>query len=212
MLFAAQYDAAVANLRWGANAPEDTDAARDILIEAAAQCFSRLGVNKTTIEDVANDANVSRATVYRYFKDRDDLVLGVMLRQAEGHLKRMRTEIAKASTPGQALTEFIVLTARRSKIDPHIEMLFSTNLAGFSTRVAGASTALFSLITDFVRPVIEDAERDGLLRDGVTVDGAGEWTLRTILSMMSVDGPHGRSEKRIRELTETYFVPALFNT
>lgn len=201
----------MAKLRWGANAPDDTDAARDILIEAAAQTFAKIGVNKTTIEDVASAANVSRATVYRYFKDRDDLVLGVMLRQTEAHLRQILPKLTKAATPGLALTEFIVLTARRAKVDPHIEMLFSTNLVGFSTRVAGASGALFEMITEYIRPFIEEAQTNGELRDGITVEGAGEWTLRTTLSMMSVDGPQARTETGLRELLQTYFVPALFH-
>jgi AcrR family transcriptional regulator len=49
------------------------------LIEAAAECLARWGIAKTTVDDVARAAGVSRATVYRYFGGKDDLLLAVAL-------------------------------------------------------------------------------------------------------------------------------------
>ncbi|MBI1843295.1 MAG: TetR/AcrR family transcriptional regulator, partial [Actinobacteria bacterium] len=40
-------------LRWGAEAPTDSDQSRERLIDAAEACFERYGVMKTTVEDVA---------------------------------------------------------------------------------------------------------------------------------------------------------------
>ena len=68
--------------RWGAEAPEDAPAAKGRLVDAAAACFERYGVTKTSVEDIATEAHVSRATVYRYFEGgRDELVLCVGLRE-----------------------------------------------------------------------------------------------------------------------------------
>ena len=64
-------------LRWGDSAPSGAAAARDRLVDAAEACIDRFGVGKTTLDDVATEARVSRATVYRYFQNRDELVLEV---------------------------------------------------------------------------------------------------------------------------------------
>src|SRR3546814_9749490 len=53
---------------WRSDAPSSVDDARDRLIDAAETCFTRFGVAKTTLEDIATEAGVSRATVYRYFE------------------------------------------------------------------------------------------------------------------------------------------------
>ena len=48
---------------------------RTRILEAAVTCIERWGLAKTSLEDVANEAGLSRATVYRYFAGgRDELV------------------------------------------------------------------------------------------------------------------------------------------
>jgi AcrR family transcriptional regulator len=93
----------MARLRWGTQAPSDTDAARERLIDAAEASFLRYGVMKTTIEDVAAFANVSRATVYRYFAGREELILGVLLRSADQFFDRLGRRLGRAADNGEAL-------------------------------------------------------------------------------------------------------------
>lgn len=201
----------MAKLRWGANAPDDTRAAREILIDAAETCFQRFGVNKTTIEDVAATANVSRATVYRYFVDRDDLILGVVLREAERFLARMSSRVDRASNFGDGLVDFAAYTLRAVRADANLALLFAPEIAGVTTSVAGASKALFSMVTEFLRPYFEAAEKAGVLRPGLDLDDAAEWTLRTILSLMTVEGPRPRTEAQLKDFLRTFLVPVLLN-
>jgi len=43
---------------------------RELIIESAFACFRRQGLNKTTIVDIARAADISRSTVYEYFRDK----------------------------------------------------------------------------------------------------------------------------------------------
>ena len=201
----------MAKLRWGANAPDDTRAARELLIDAAETCFQRFGVNKTTIEDVAATAKVSRATVYRYFVDRDDLILGVVLREAERFLARMSSRVDRASNFGDGLVDFAAYTLRAVRADANLALLFAPEIAGVTTSVAGASKALFSMVTEFLRPYFEAANKAGVLRPGLDLDDAAEWTLRTILSLMTVEGPRPRTETQLKDFLRTFLVPVLLN-
>ena len=69
-------------MRWGTAAPGDADTARDLLLDAAEACFERSGISGTTMDDIAKQARVSRATVYRYFTGRDTVVAGVAAHEA----------------------------------------------------------------------------------------------------------------------------------
>jgi AcrR family transcriptional regulator len=201
----------VAKLRWGANVPDDTKAARELLIDAAEACFQRFGVGKTTVEDVAAAAKVSRATVYRYFADRDELILGVVLREAERFLNRMSTRVNRASNFGDGLVDFAAYTLRAVRADPNLALLFAPEMAGVTTSLAGASEALFTMVTEFLRPYFEASDKAGLLRPGIDLDDAAEWTLRTILSLLTVDGPRPRTESQVKDLLRTFLVPVLLN-
>jgi len=51
---------------------------RERLLQATYSCVARWGLAKTTVEDAAREAGVSRATVYRYFPGgRDELISAV---------------------------------------------------------------------------------------------------------------------------------------
>ena len=45
------------------------------IVDAALACFSRWGVAKTTLDDIAREAGCSRASVYRQFPGGKDVVL-----------------------------------------------------------------------------------------------------------------------------------------
>ena len=96
------------NLRWGDDAPADPEYAQDRLLDAAEACFGRFGIVKTTIEDVAKEASVSRATVYRYFSGRDEVVSGVILRATERYLEKVQLRIAGQPDLGGAVARVVV--------------------------------------------------------------------------------------------------------
>lgn len=56
----------------------DKNARRAGIVEAAAKVFVERGVTGTTVADIARAASVAQGTIYLYFKDKDDIVLGVV--------------------------------------------------------------------------------------------------------------------------------------
>ena len=44
-----------------------------IIIDAAIRRFSEYGYNKTTMAEIAEDAAMSAANLYRYFKNKQDI-------------------------------------------------------------------------------------------------------------------------------------------
>jgi len=199
----------MAKLRWGANVPSDTSSARQRLIDAAEDCFQRYGVSKTTIEDVAAAAKVSRATVYRYFDDRNELILGVLLREAGRFLGKLQARVDRSESLADAIVDGVLFTVKAVRADANLALLFAPEAAGLTTSIAGASEALFRTTADFLRPLFEGARESGQLREGIDLDEAAEWTLRIVLSLLTVEGARHRTDAQKRELLRTFLVPAL---
>ncbi len=82
------------------------------ILDATMICLSRVGVAKSTIDDVAREAGCSRATVYRYFTNRHALVAAAVDREV-AVLTAAVTEAARAADDLEdAVTAMFVAAAR----------------------------------------------------------------------------------------------------
>ena len=54
---------------------------RERLLETAYELFSRRGVRAVGIDDIVSEAGVARATLYRHFRSKDELVLAFLERR-----------------------------------------------------------------------------------------------------------------------------------
>ena len=195
---------------WRSDAPTTTEDARGRLVDAAEGCFRRFGVAKTTLDDIATEAGVSRATVYRYFDGgRDEIVLEVVLREARAFLNALGRRLDRERDLADAIAEGVMYTVASVEKSDHLALLFAPEVAGQTGSIAGASTALFELTTDFLRPLFDQARKSGQLRSGVASDDAAEFVLRLILSFLTVAGPKTRSHAKQREFLRVFVSGAL---
>lgn len=106
-------DAAPASVQNAPPAPDDADAR---ILAAAAEVIGAYGFRKTSMEDVARRAGVSRVTLYRRFADKDALVNAVVLREVRRSLAAIVTDLETLAAPeDQFVRGFVatVLVARR---------------------------------------------------------------------------------------------------
>ena len=55
-------------------APDDLRGTRHEIVDAAVRCFERYGPQRTSMRDIAEEAGISRRTLYRVFDDRSALI------------------------------------------------------------------------------------------------------------------------------------------
>ena len=80
---------------------------REVVVDAAAECFAALGIAATTVEDIARGAGVSRATVYRYVGGKQKLIGEVVMREAVAVVEHLHQETAKVSSTDDILRVFV---------------------------------------------------------------------------------------------------------
>ncbi|MDR3262237.1 MAG: TetR/AcrR family transcriptional regulator [Tannerella sp.] len=80
---------------------------RDILVDVARQLFARMGVDQTTMNDIAQASRKGRRTLYTYFKSKDDIYLAVVESELD-KLCRILWEIVARELPAdEKLITFI---------------------------------------------------------------------------------------------------------
>ena len=75
------------------------DADLEVALDAAAECYLRIGVARTTAADIARAAGISRATLYRRYGSHEAIFLAVLTRESEAmaadaraHLERLAVD------------------------------------------------------------------------------------------------------------------------
>jgi TetR/AcrR family fatty acid metabolism transcriptional regulator len=69
------------------------------ILAAAARLFATHRFHEARMEDIAALAEVGKGTLYRYFKDKEELYLALLAQAAEGLSQRLHAEVAAATGP-----------------------------------------------------------------------------------------------------------------
>jgi AcrR family transcriptional regulator len=77
------------------------------IIRAAAKRFARHGLNKTTLDEVARDIRIGKATIYHYFTSKDDLYFATLKWECENFIEQVKIILEKDSDSlTQKLTDY----------------------------------------------------------------------------------------------------------
>ncbi len=61
----------------------EREARRNLIIDAAIRLFARKPCTQVGMRDIASEAGMSAASIYRYFSDRDDLFVEALFRESK---------------------------------------------------------------------------------------------------------------------------------
>ncbi|WP_067813907.1 TetR/AcrR family transcriptional regulator [Actinomadura kijaniata] len=189
--------------------PTTADATRERIIDAAQECFGRFGVAKTTMEDVAAAAGLSRATVYRAVTGgREELILAVVLRDLRRFLDLLTERLRALPSVPDAIVEGCVDAVTFVRSDPTVARFLVPEAAGhMQAAVAGAAEHVLDLCCEHVRPYFALAQGRGLLRADIEVEGTVEFLFRIITSLIVMD--RDRDADGLRTFLRTYVVPVI---
>ncbi len=163
----------------GSIPPADT---RELIVESAYSCFSRQGLDKATIVDIARTAGVSRSTVYEYFPDKAAIVEAC----AESASERFYREMTRAMERGGSLEDklccaAVFVTQARRVIAT--EKYFDEDAVRLLLTKDAA--VLLRECVDFFKPYLSAARLTGEVRKDLDVEAAAEWFARILFSLFS---------------------------
>ena len=152
---------------------------RDRILDAAMLVFRRQGFRRSSIEQAAEAAGLTRQALYHHFKSKEELFRAVIERL---HDNALAAEIAAGEATekaGGSLADILIaeITARIREViaplegSPHIEELFSEHLLPardiyqkFSTRYAAQLASAIERVCRKQRLVLKDMSAPDLAR------------------------------------------------
>jgi TetR/AcrR family fatty acid metabolism transcriptional regulator len=97
------------------------EARRNQILDAAAKMFAEKGFHRATTKEIAQAAGVSEGTIYNYFANKGDLVIGIITRLAK--FDQLDGELAQAFQSDARSLLTTVFRDRTGRIDQNIEMV-----------------------------------------------------------------------------------------
>lgn len=85
-----------------------TDSYTDRILDAAYKLIKQHGLRRTTMADIVRASGVSKATLFRRFGNRKELLHSLMTREVVGFLSDLNDRIAQVTDPGERLVEIFV--------------------------------------------------------------------------------------------------------
>ena len=58
--------------------------------KAAMQCFEKYGLDKTTLDDIAQSIGLNKASLYYYYKNKEDIFIEVALKEGEDYIASLQ--------------------------------------------------------------------------------------------------------------------------
>jgi len=142
--------------------PDVTEERTQQILEAAVSAFVQSGIANTRMEDIAQEAGLSKATIYLYFKSKDELVFAIldsMLARelayanellaadlpVEEKIEKMAdivvADMAQIKPMASLYMEFIAQAARDESVRAILEKPFHEFLDVFSALIAQGVTS-----------------------------------------------------------------------
>ena len=80
---------------------------KELILSAAKKLFSRFGLEKTTMEDVAKAAGKGKSSLYYYFKSKEEVYAEVIRKEIAGLKATIRKAIEEEDDPYNKFTKFV---------------------------------------------------------------------------------------------------------
>ncbi len=87
-------------------------AIRDAIIDSARHVFSRFGYRKATMDSIARAARKGKSSIYYYFKNKEEIFLAVVEREANAVKEEIRNAISSTADPKEKLTIYVLTRMR----------------------------------------------------------------------------------------------------
>jgi AcrR family transcriptional regulator len=188
-------------------APTSTDDARERILAAAERCIDRHGIRKTTMDDVACEVGLSRPSVYRYFADRDDLLIELITRHARALLDRARKSIARQSSLPDQIVESVLYTAEHARRDPLTRHVIDPDATSLGRRMIASGTTEM-MRAEMWDPVLDAALANNELPPGLPRSDIHLWLGDvTLMVMRGLEDGEG-DVRRYRSIVRRFVVPA----
>jgi len=187
---------------------ERQELAVDRILEAAGRVFVRDGIRGARMGKIAEAAGCARATLYRYFPNKEALLHAYMVQVAKGFGEVLDDKLRGFRSLGDRLVEAVAVSVELIQEREEVAPFFSEEGLGLTAQLTSNAAAMREQLTHQIERESGSDRIQGALRDGVSAAEAAEWVTRAIFSFSMVPS-ETRTPPDLRKYLKKMLIPAL---
>lgn len=173
-----------------------SEVAADRILDAAAELFAQRAVAGVGMHEVAKAAGCSRATLYRYFENREALHTAFVHRETYRLHDTIIEQITGVEDPGERLVEGVMGGLRLVRNSPALSSWFSPSHPPLGVAIAEQDEVIKALTAAFLTSLGPD--------EPAVVGRRARWLVRVMTSLLVFPGEDEADE---RAMVEEFVLP-----
>ncbi|MGE0597960.1 MAG: TetR/AcrR family transcriptional regulator [Dehalococcoidia bacterium] len=138
---------------------------RDGIVAAAAEIFGQRGFGASSVDEVAQQAGVTKATVYYHFSSKEELYAAVRVALLEQSTAQASESVQSYSDPLSALVHLVELTISLT-LDRSRKYMFFHEIVPISNEVRSAIGRAQRDYAVLLEQAVESGQKAGVIRPG----------------------------------------------
>lgn len=190
---------------------EDSDEVTTRVLDGAYEQFCRMGIRRSTMEDVARRAGVSRITVYRRFATKDALVEQMVRREFRRYFDQFLIDIQEARTAADRVVLGFASALRAIRHNPLIGGLMAVEPDVLVPAMISDGGHALAAVQRFVAGQLRREQQAGNVSPDVDVELVAELMARVSSSFLLTPSHvvDLDDDEQVRAVARQFLVPML---
>jgi AcrR family transcriptional regulator len=195
----------------GGDFDEPDDPTRARLLDAAFDQFCRMGIQRSSMDEVARRAGLSRVTIYRKFDTKDALVEQVILREFRRYFLRFLADIGEADTAEERVVFGFVSSLRSILGNPLIGGLIETEPTLLAGSIGADDGRMLAAVRQFLAQQLRKEQLAGNIAADLDTELTAEMMVRFSNSFLTVPSQlvDVHDDEQLAAIARQYLVPML---
>lgn len=174
------------------------------ILEGTKQCVLNWGQAKTSLNDIAKQAGVTRPTVYAYYKTKEEVIKQALLYSGYEFSRKLIESIQPYETPSERFLEAVLFAIEELPKEPYLRVITSADLGDIMKNDALKNPKGVTICLEIFNQIFE-----GLSLESWELAEIIEVTVRMTLSLITIESPLRRSREELKAFLQRRLLPLI---
>jgi AcrR family transcriptional regulator len=134
---------------------EKKDLKKEAILHGAADCFTKFGYEKTTLDDIGKSAALNKTSIYYYFKNKEEIFSAVALQEAETYIEELQSKTNRKRGLENKIIFYVTERIKKYNEVVTLHRLSLSNVNGVETTFNDLYRAIKEREIQFIQSLLE---------------------------------------------------------